>query len=208
VGPLAEELSFATRRVLGVQAARTERVIQGAADEAGMTSGELLDALLKDPFKMELLLRAVEAAARSTTERKVDLIAELLRTGALAGDDAVVQDQLLAMEAVQALDVPHFRLLLLLDDPSPAWWPDAPSRRRFRFAWPESKILERDPGLGNGLATIAAKLNGLGLVRDVGPAGDADVLWERTRFGELCVEALKRRGGKDDGTDGGAGVPG
>ena len=197
VGPIAEEVSFAFRRILGLQTARGTRMIEQAAVTSGTTPPDFLDRLLEDPFKVELLLRAMEAAGRSTTEAKLDLISDLLATGALTSDRPVVQEQLLALEAIRSLDVPHFRLLVLLNDPTPAWW-DGADRARFRHAWSEEKIVDRDPGLTNALANLAAKLTSLGMIRDVGSASGHGILWELTRFGKTCIVALRGKGLNDD----------
>lgn len=197
VGPVAEEVSFAIRRILGLQGARAQRMIEEAAETADLSSKDLLDRLLEDPFKVELLLQALDAAGRSTTEAKLNLIAELLATGALAEDRPVVQEQRLALEAMAALEVPHFRLLILLAEPTPKWWDDEISRSKLRYAWSEEKIVEKDPGLANALGALAARLQSLGLIRDIGTAAGSGTLWERTPFGLLCIEALQQRSSGD-----------
>jgi hypothetical protein len=199
VGPLAEEISFAVRRALGIKAARGQRMIEAVAVRTGTDTQDLLAELLSDPLKMELLLQALEAAGRSTTEAKLDLIAELLATGALAEDTPVVQEQLLALEAVKTLDTPHFRLLLILGRPSGEWWGDPTLLARFKYSWLEARIIDKDPGLKNGLGALLAKLDSLGMVRRSDGSPGLARRWEKTDFGDLCIEAIKRRSSDPEG---------
>jgi hypothetical protein len=193
IGPFAEELSFAIRKAVNLQQRRSQHMVDEAAERGQVSIEELLDRLLRSPSKVELLLRALEAAARSTTEAKTDLIAELLATGALAEDGAVVDEQRLVVEAIGALETPHFRLLSILDQPSPVWWDTSEERSDFRHAWPETRIIEKDPGLSNVLSALAAKLHSLGMARDVGSSKGKEILWELTTFGSLCIRALHDR---------------
>ncbi|MEV4660371.1 hypothetical protein AB0J85_00325 [Micromonospora echinofusca] len=192
-GPLAEELSFAIRKVLAIQQQRGQVMVEGAAQHANIELDELLARLTSDPAKVELLVRALESAARATTDVKLDLIADLLATGALAADETVVDEQLLAMDAIGRLDTPHFRLMHLLDGRSPVWWADENDRRRLRYAWPESRILDADPGLKNSLTALVSRCQSLGVVDDLGTPAHSEKMWALTPFGQLCIAALRER---------------
>jgi hypothetical protein len=194
IGPLAEELSFALRRAANFQRTQGEYMLGEAASTSQIPVDALLAELTSDPARLQLLLRALEVAARSATEGKLVLVADLLATGALAKDNAVVDEQMLVVDAVGALESPHFRLLIVLGDPSPVWWDAPAARATFRRAWPEERILQRNPGLTNSLTALAARLQSLGLARDVSRGPSPDPLWELTQFGRICFEAVKKRG--------------
>ncbi|WP_199513895.1 hypothetical protein [Nucisporomicrobium flavum] len=191
VGPLAEELSYAIRRIVDVRRERATVMVSAAADENGVSSSELLDQLLRDPAKMRLLVVGIEAAGEATADAKLKLISEIVATGALAEDEAVVDEQLLALSAIRELEVPHFRLMLQIALPSPVYWATAQERQQYRYAWPESRIVEASPTLKNALPALAAKLQSLGLARTVAVEGAQDVVWRLTSFGETCVDAIK-----------------
>ncbi|MBQ1048515.1 hypothetical protein KBX50_08585 [Micromonospora sp. C51] len=193
VGPLAEELSFALRKAIDIQQAQGGYMLTDAATKAETTPDELLEKLIADPVKLQLLLRSLEVAARATTEAKLNLTAELLSTGALAADRAVVDEQILVVEAIGGLETPHFRLMLVLANPSPVWWEKSEHRAVLRFAWPEDRVIERDAGLEPALTALVAKLQSLGIARDVGSSNVGRPLWELTNFGRLCVASLRHR---------------
>ncbi|WP_159079486.1 hypothetical protein [Plantactinospora sp. BC1] len=190
LGPLAEELSFAVRRAVDFQQARGSQLLIEAASSSETSLDDLLDKLVNDPVRLQLLLRSLEVAARATTDYKLSLVANLLATGALATDSAAVDEQLLVVDALGALETPHFRLMLILKHPSPVWWTSPDERKAYRQAWPEARILERDDGLRNVLTALLARLQSLGLARDVSLTASPDPLWELTTFGRLSVNAL------------------
>ncbi|MFU8875886.1 hypothetical protein [Micromonospora sp. SL4-19] len=192
-GPLAEELSFAARRALSFQQARGQSMIEKAAAAVSEPTDAVLAALLESPAKVELLVRSLEASAHATTEAKLDLIAQLLATGALTQDQAVVDEQLLALDVIRDLETPHFRLMLVIQGRSPVWWDTHEDRITLRHAWPEERIVERDPGLRNALTALTAKLQSLGLAREVGTRSGKEILWELTPFGSVCIEAMNER---------------
>jgi hypothetical protein len=193
VGPLAEELSFKLRKIVDVQDNRTQDMLDEAATAASSSTEDLIDAALNDPGKLELLLRAVDAARHATTDKKIRLLGQLFAAGVLAEDGAVVDDHLIAIDAIGQLDAPHLRLMAILIDPSPVWWDDVASRSARRYSWPEDRIIERDGGLRLAIRAIIAKLVSLGIVQD-----DGNGLWSLTSFGDLCIRAFheQARGSK------------
>jgi hypothetical protein len=117
-GPAAEELSFSIRTVLRRQDKKIARMLEAAGELGELEPKALVAECLADDAKVELLVRATEAAARSTSDAKVRILAQLLHTGALSTDSAQVDEHLVAIDAISALDAPHIRLLGLLQDPS------------------------------------------------------------------------------------------
>ena len=189
-GPLAEELSNAVRKAIGVQQAQGQVMISDAADIAQLLPNDFLDLLTQDPVRLQLLLRALQAAAESATAAKLRNISELLAAGALADQDAQIDELTVALETIRGLETPHFRILLILKNPTPEWWDSALDRDRLRRAWSEEKITEQAPGLGRALTTLIAKLQSLGLIREVSPYPERRPLWEITPFGNLCIAAM------------------
>lgn len=188
VGPLSEELSYTIRRVVNVQHAKAQTMVDEAVACSGYDEETLLSKCLADPAKVELLYRALQAAAHASTERKLRLIAELFTAGALASDSTVVDEQFLALDAIGKLETPHFRLLTFLVRPSPLWWDDPAARERFRYSWSEHRIGEENPGLKNVLPALLAATQSLGMIRD--DSTDHGIVWSLTSFGRICIEAL------------------
>lgn len=191
VGPLAEELSYAVRKIATVQQAQAQYVITEAANHSDVPVDRLIDDLTRDPVRLQLLLRSLEAAGRAASDTKLRLLAHLLATGALAQDDTIVSEQTLAVETVAELDTPHFRMLTILALSSPVWWDTERDRDRYRDGWPERRIVERSPGLKNALRVLAARLEALGLVERLPFDSNQEPIWRLTGFGKLCVMALK-----------------
>ena len=86
LGPSAEEISFALRKVVAFKARQSEAMIDQAAQEAGMSSKDLLEDLVSDPIKMQLLIVALDSATRSANDAKLTLISDLVATGALTSN--------------------------------------------------------------------------------------------------------------------------
>ncbi|MFC7530610.1 hypothetical protein [Actinoplanes sp. GCM10030250] len=194
LGPLAEELSFAIRKIVGLRHRQAELMVARAADTASVSVSDLIDCLAEEPAKLQLLVVSLDAAGRAASEDKLDLVAKLLATGAISTDRALVDEQTLAMQAVADLEIFHLRLVAILDRPSPVWWKSMPLRQRLKFAWPEDRVLEQDPGLSATIAALTAKLQSLGIARSIAsPLGDESILWELTDFGRLCMGTLRNR---------------
>lgn len=187
--PIGEELSFAVRKLVGIEEQRVQTLVQSATIQSAVSAEELLELITEDAGKSELLARAIAASARSSTRLKIAILANLLVSGALADDDAVVDERLMALDAVAEVDKPHLRLLAVLMEPSPVWWPDAPTRRRLRQSWPVSRILERDPGLALAFPAVAARVQGLGMATVT--HHEHQELWSITSFGRTCLKCLE-----------------
>jgi hypothetical protein len=74
----------------------------------------LVDALLGERRRAVLLGRALEGAARSIAEEKIDWFARCLAAGYLATDDAVVDKELFFVDALAQVEVPHIQVLTFL----------------------------------------------------------------------------------------------
>lgn len=193
-GPVAEELSFGMRTLLRRQDERLSRMLEAAGEFVDEEPAELMSASLKTPNKAELLARASEAAARSTTDDKLDAISKLFAVGALCDDMAVVDDHIVALDALIALDAPHIRLLQVLVKPSPEWWSEQELRDGLRYAWPEDRIIRRDPGLSTTLPALLARLHAVGMIRSASESQQsARRLWVLTEFGRLCTATMLKR---------------
>jgi hypothetical protein len=196
--PLGEELSYFLRKLIDVKERRGRALIQSAAIQAEMPPGSFLEAIITNPSKIELLARALDAANRSSSLLKVALLANVLASGALQDDGATVDDQLLSIDALSQIDTPHLRMLVVLLERSPVWWPDPADRRRLVWAWPASRIVEKDPGLRQAFPAVAARLQSLGMVAPIRHRDDG--LWTLTSFGRICLAALSVQGADEVGT--------
>lgn len=107
-------LQAAVERIVQRKRAKTERMVEYAASTARRDVNELLEAILEDDALLELLAVAVEAAMHALSERKLRTIGNALGSGALAGDDAQLDVELLVTKAVSDLEAPHFRVLLFM----------------------------------------------------------------------------------------------
>ncbi|WP_430782971.1 hypothetical protein [Actinoplanes sp. G11-F43] len=186
--PLGEEISFALRKFLGIKERRAQVLIESASIQGDISVDELVAAISDDPSRLALLSRALDAAANANTLLKIALLANVLASGALRKDDASVDEEILAMDALAQLETPHLRMLVILLDRSPVWRTAASERRKLLRHWPEERIVQKDVGLSVAFPAIAAKLQSLGLVSSM-HYGDEN-LWSLTSFGQVCLGKL------------------
>ncbi|MEO3786963.1 hypothetical protein ABGB12_26875 [Actinocorallia sp. B10E7] len=195
VGPLGEELSYALRTRAVRRSERLQRFFDFAVADENLTAEELLQQITYDDLKLELLARAVNAAVSSTNETRLQALARAFVTGALAADDAAVDQSLLVIDALGQLDVPHFRVLAILLTKAPQHFDK--DFEELHYSWSDKQIAEHDPGLATTVTALTARLNSLGMVYDEGHGrygGGAAVLWTLTPFGKACADELARIG--------------
>jgi hypothetical protein len=93
--------------------ARAGLMLDIAASQAG-TEERLLEAIGSDERRLRLLEQAIRAAETSRVEEKVHAIGRALASGALAEDDAVIDEVSILIAAIADLEIPHIRVLRLL----------------------------------------------------------------------------------------------
>ena len=145
----------AERRVSHVEETLTE-----AADTSATTLEEFLDAAVSGERSQELLARVVMAAQDTTMREKRRALGRALAAG-VAGDSAVVDEELLFVRAIADLDPPHIRLLSLIGS-------EAPSKAPIKGGWMTHEITRHDPGLSDVLPALLATLELHTLIQDGG----------------------------------------
>ncbi|MDQ4031280.1 MAG: hypothetical protein M3332_02995 [Actinomycetota bacterium] len=199
-GPLGEEVSFALRKVAIKKITGMVRLLEGGAESQDVSTDDLLEAAVSDPSKLELLGRAMDAAARATSMNVIDTLARAFATGVLAEDCAAVDETFLVIDALGQIDAPHLRLLAILSQNAPHTDLREDIADELRYAWTVEQILVTDPGLSTVVDALIAKLRSLGVIRDDGQGRlDYKPYWCLTGFGHACHAALIKRGARPSG---------
>lgn len=83
---------------------RGSRLVSRAATKAQLRDDELVGRLFGTPARLQLLVSAVEGSYRAAVEEKIEeAFADALRTGALADEEAVVDEEALFVRAMTDL---------------------------------------------------------------------------------------------------------
>jgi hypothetical protein len=90
---------------------RGQRALAVAASAASMTPGELLERILHDERLLDLAAAVVAAASETMVEAKIQALGRALATGALATDDAMINEQRFMVDILADLEAPHVRVL-------------------------------------------------------------------------------------------------
>jgi hypothetical protein len=194
-GAFAEEVVALGFDLRQRRAERVTGMVERAAASQNVALEKLLTGVKANESKEALFIRAVQAAADAVDESKLDTLARAFATGALADDQAVVDEAIIVVDTLAQLEAPHLRLLAILAEPCDAPLPGRMSPRE--QAWSKDFILWRHPGLTTTIDALVAKLHGLGLIYDAG-AGRTDYLgawWTPTQFGDVCVGHLLTHAG-------------
>lgn len=176
--------------------ARAAEVVDVAAEAANLDVSGLLARLLADDKRVELAARALSAAAASTLETKVAALGRALATGALATDDARVDEQLVLVAVYADLEAPHVRLLAVMaEETPPVVWEQWDVQRSAK-GWRRAQIAERLRDYGVTLEPVLAALLGHGLLLDLGTSmiGGGTVEADRlivTESGRFCLAELR-----------------
>lgn len=178
---------------------RATNAVKVAIHFGGVTPDQFLSNVRSSDKKLEFALGALNAAAASVEDYRVAAIGRALATGALAADEAIVDEQTLYVRAFAACDALHVRLLTLIshdvtDPEGREQWTDD-QRDELSAAWWRADIERVDPGLAVALDNLTSTLTGQGLVRDIGIGRlDYQPFWQVTEFGHKCLGELQRRG--------------
>ena len=80
-------------------------MVSWAITRSACTEEEFLDRATSDSTRTELFARAIEAAARSKTDQKLDLLVGILRDGVLSSETAYADELLVALAAASDMEV-------------------------------------------------------------------------------------------------------
>ncbi|WP_412538507.1 hypothetical protein R8Z50_21950 [Longispora sp. K20-0274] len=168
---------------------RRRRIMLYTETADNLASGNTLvvfNAAARNPKLLEVLGRTVETASRSLDDPKIQALAGIYVR--CAQDGARVDEALIMTDLLRDLEVPHLRLLRVLDGtPSPYTFPGTSNKVAL---WVRATILDRDPGLEPALDVLIGRITALGLMRE-DPENEADEpIWVLTEFGRKLVAQL------------------
>jgi hypothetical protein len=196
-GPAAQALI----NYLGLRFERSRhkaaRVLADAAAQNEVSEDELIELADRSPQKIELLAEVASAAARATTERKLNALAASLARG-IAGDDLVAGSERLMVAAIADLEPIHLAVMLRLLSRPPMFdsdeeWRKALSEPPSRaYGWLPTEVTRALPEIGSVIEAIFASLQRNGLVVDkaIGTL-DYQARYVLSDFGLRCLERLE-----------------
>jgi hypothetical protein len=200
VEPVLEQVVSET---LARRRQRGQRALAIAASAAGMTPEELLERILHDERLLDLGAAVVAAASKTMVEAKIRALGRALATGALATDDAVVDEQRFLVDTLADLEAVHFRVLTHVSVQHSGYGsPQSPEGWRQAYGWSIEDLSAQLPGTAVILRPVLGVLAGRELIRDMG-VGSLDYLageserWVITDTGTRCLLLLKERGRED-----------
>lgn len=180
-------------RVRSARAGRLGQVLHEASIAAHLSPQEFASRLTETGTKTELAVRGLSQAQDTALQEKLRAIGNALASGALAEDDATVGDELLFLRVLDALEMPHVRLMRLLGSTRSG---DARvGGVLLRDGWHPQEIAERDHGLAETLPVLLASLRAEGLVESTEDRGgmvfyQGTSMWSLTAFGRRCLERM------------------
>jgi hypothetical protein len=143
---------------------RAATALQHAADAAAIEPDELVKLLINDgSARLELAMQALEAAARSAVDAKIYALGNALATGALAADDALVDEETFMVQALAQLEGPHIKLLQIMAKPRIPSPDGEPYRKAYRD-WPPRDLGRQYPQAQPVMGAILAVLTACGAV--------------------------------------------
>jgi hypothetical protein len=159
---------------------RAATALQHAADAAAIEPDELVKLLINDgSARLELAMQALEAAARSAVDAKIYALGNALATGALAADDALVDEG------------PHIKLLQIMAKPRIPSPDGEPYRKAYRD-WPPRDLGRQYPQAQPVMGAILAVLTACGAVLTTSRAApDGGTTYEITEFGRLLLARIR-----------------
>jgi hypothetical protein len=178
---------------------RAQRALAVAASTASMTPEELLDRILRDERLLDLAAAVVAAASETMVEAKIRALGRALATGALAVDDAIVDEQRFLVDILADLEAPHVRVLHQLSIQHEGYGSPRNEKGDGRaYGWLTEDLSAHLPGMGVVLQPVLRVLESRDLVRDTA-VGTLDYVprWVVTEAGERCLAMLEERGRED-----------
>lgn len=125
-----------------------------------MEPDELAKLLINEgSARLELAMRALEAAARSALDAKICAFGKAIATGAVAADDALVDEETFVVQALAQLEAPHIKLLQIMRRPRIPSPQGDPYRKSYRDWAPRDlgrQYPQAQPVMGVILADLTA----------------------------------------------------
>jgi hypothetical protein len=184
---------------------RLERFVHVTEAAADADIDTVFDAVTQDPAKLQLLALAVENAARSSDEWKVDLLARLFVHGSAGGDK--VDTARLIMRTLRDLEAVHLPVLKALEGtagPFPDYQVAASYARTA-----DDLAKAGGPDRQDVIHLVLGQLRASGLILEVvqtdaamaSREGTDQVGYRLTPFGDLCCRHLVDQHDRTDGPD-------
>lgn len=187
VGGLAKSLAAGAQRAYERRRARAAMALEAAGAATLSGRQRLLERAMDDDRKLELLVRAIEAATREADEQRVRFYGRIAAEGILSNDDAVVDISTRVFSAIASLDAIDVKVLLHMQEL------DRFERPRDETPYlPDAESLAVDlPELADVTESVIARLQTAGLLA----AGyDVTLGYSVTKFGQRCIADLLAAG--------------
>jgi hypothetical protein len=174
---------------------RAAGTLQHAAKFAELNLDQLTMAILAAPARTELAMTALEAAAHTRLQAKIRTLGRAIATGALAEDQALVDEQQFLVRALARLEAPHLKVLQLVSGPRVVM-PGTPSQYSKTYLnWSVQDITTRYPQSGYLIDTICAEMLGAGVISpDREPAVAGEPAYRINPFGRRTLDILIEEG--------------
>jgi hypothetical protein len=127
---------------------RGQRVLAVASSAAGMPPEELLQRILRDERLLDLAAAVVAAASQTMVDAKIRTLGRALAAGALASDDAIVDEQRFLVDTLADLEAPHVRVLHQLSIEHDGYGsPRSPQGGPRAYGWSTGDLAAHLPGM-------------------------------------------------------------
>jgi hypothetical protein len=200
----AQAVKMAVERVSGHRGRQITAMWEVAVQAAGQTHDELLARVIADPHRRQLFAAAVQAAADTALQAKLDAIGRRLAMGVTAADDGI-EVQRVIIETLRDLELPHWQALRQITKDYEGYGKpvDAATGRRLIHGWTMEALRDHLPSLAPIIGGVIPVLEGQGLIVNTA-IGDLDygpgaASWIITDYGRDCLAALEQRGREDSG---------
>lgn len=192
----AQVLQHGLERLAGLRRRQAEAMLEFTAEVAGWSLDELLERITTDHHRLQLFGAAVRAVTETALEAKIQVVGRALATGALAGDDAVVDQQRFLVDLLADLEAPHVRVLAQLSQPHPRGRTlEVPRGPGEHPGWAVDDLEEALASDRTVVEPILRMLEARGLATAVVDAvGSAHNACAITHAGLSCLELLTERG--------------
>lgn len=205
-GALAAPALQALINYLGLRFERARhkaaRVLVDAAAHNEVSEDELIDVAARSQQKTELVADVVNAAARATSEQKLDALASALARG-IAGDDYAAARERLIVAALAELEPVHLAVMACLRSQPPTYLSQQEWREAMRnrpdgaYGWLSTEVVKELPEAASVIEVILATLQRHGLIVDtaIGTIG-YKARYAVTDFGLNCLGWLNVQHGE------------
>ncbi|WP_143254073.1 hypothetical protein [Amycolatopsis keratiniphila] len=194
--PLLTDGAKALERVIRRRLGRTQEAVDAAAKFANRSFEELIEIASEDDRRLEIVGRAVQAAALSSDSATICALGRALATGVLATDDAKVDESLRIVSTLASLDPIDVKVLERMHTSGGTWHILRTDDNSHHHA-----IAEEFPEAESVIDHVVARLSQQGLITrpDAGGLAWDGIPWVVTDFGRLCIETLRSAGAAAEG---------